>query len=469
MRKKNYITFFKKISKIDKLRRFNFTAGHIGAFPNASILDKNIDELTNKNISIFVFLYIITKLLFLFLLSLIPVNNTIFFIRAILRKILNKNINYSNEFIVISVGDQSFKRDPYLSKILLTLNSKFDYFKIVGGKKIRTKEFIFFEQIFTVVDFLQIFYSIFLVQYATIYFLLLFIFSKNTLGTKLFFTRHCLEEMLSGALYNNYLLDIFGKKINVYGNYKKLIFPMEGRNWEKKIISNQNNSKCKCIGYIHCAITPFHLSLTSKMFYNLNEIPSVIITPSTMVYKLISKIFINSTIINGSFIRGSNLPNNLLVDKKLILIVLTSYIPEAKVIIESILSSGIHRRFRIQIKVHPDPITSKKIIKLVNQNKLSLFKGFSNLKPLVCLFRSSSIAIEYLRIGINPIYINLQSGFSNNIFVLDNLYNFTTLDIDKFSSFVPNKISYKKSKCVDISDYYLKISDNKNVIDYIDN
>jgi len=350
---------------------------------------------------------------------------------------------------------------------MLTLNSKFDYFKIVGGKKIRTKEFIFFEQTFKIVDFLKLFTSIFLVQYAAIYSLLLIIFSKNTLGTKLFFLKYSLQEILSGALYNNYLLDIFGKKINAYGNYEKFIFPMEGRNWEKKIISNQHNSKCKYIGYIHCAITPFHLSLTSKNFYNLNEIPSVIITPGTMVYNFISKIFNNSFIINGPFIRGSDLPDNLLVDKKLILIVLTSYIPEAKAIIESIVSSGLHRRYKIEIKVHPDPLTSKIIIKLVNQNKLSLFTGFSNLKPIVCLFRSSSIAIEYLRIGINPIYINLQLGFSNNIFDLDNAYNFTSLDIDKFNSFVPNKILYEKNKCIDISNYYLNISDAKNFNDYI--
>ncbi len=467
MRKKNYISFFQKISSLDKLRRFNFTSGHIGAFPNVFTLDKNIDELTSKNIETFVFLCTVTRLIFLLVLSLIPIKNLFLFIRALLRKILNKNISYSNEYIVISVGDQSANRDPYLSKILITLNLKYDYFKIVGGKKIRAKEFIFFEQTFKIFDFLKIFTSIFLVQYATISALLLFIFSKNTTGTKLFFLRFSLEEMLSGALYNNYLLDMFGKKINVYGNYKKFIFPMEGRNWEKKIISNQNNFKCKYIGYIHCAVTPFHLSLTSKKFYNSNETPSVIITPSTMVYNLISRIFINSAIIDGSFIRGSDLPENLLVDKKLILIVLTSYIPEAKVIIESIVSSGLHKRYKIEIKVHPDPVTSKIIIKLVNQNKLSLFTGFSNFKPLVCLFRSSSIAIEYLRIGINPIYINLHSGFSNNIFDLDNVYNFTRLDIDKFKSFVPSKILYKKNKCVDISDYYLKISDVKNFINYI--
>ena len=467
MRKKNYISFFQKISRLDKLRRFNFTSGHIGAFPNIFTLDKNIDELTNKNIGTFVFLCNVIRIIFLFVLSLIPVNNLFFFIRTLLRKILNQNINYSNEFVVISVGDHSANRDPYLSKILLTLNSNYDYFKIVGGKKIRTKDFIFFEQTFRIFDFLKIFTSIFLVQYATVSALLFFIVSKNTIGTKLFFLRYSLEEILSGTLYNNYLLDMFGKKINAYGNYKKFIFPMEGRNWEKKIISNQNNSKCEYIGYIHCAITPFHLSLTSKKFYNSTETPSVIITPSTMVYNFISKIFINSAIINGSFIRGSDLPDNLLVDKKLILIVLTSYIPEAKVIIESIISSGLHIRYRINIKVHPDPVTSKTIIKLVNQNKLSLFNGFSNFKPLVCLFRSSSIAIEYLRIGINPIYINLQSGFSNNIFDLDNVYNFTRLDIDKFKSFVPSKVLYKKNKCVDISNYYLKISDTNNFINNI--
>jgi len=462
MNKNNYTRFFQAISDNDKGRRFNFTAGHIGAFSNIFKLDKNIKELDRKNIGNLVFLCTVTKLIFLLTLSIIPFKNVIFFIRGLLRKVINKNINLSKEFAVISVGYGNSASDPYLSKILLMLNSKFDYFKIVGGKKIKTKEFIFFEQALGIFDFLKCFISIFLVQYLAIFSLISFLFSKNRMGTKFFFLNYCLEEITSGALYNNYLLDIFGKKINKYGSYKKVIFPMEGRNWEKKIVSNLNKFNCKVIGYIHCAITPFHLSLTSKNFYDLHETPSIIITPSSMAFNLVSKIFINSKTIDGSFIRDNHVPNNLPVDKKYIIFVLTSYIPECEIIINSIVSSGLHNHYKVEIKLHPDSSTHNKVKKMIIDNNLSLFTGFSNTIPLACLFRSSSTAIEYLRVGINPVYINLKSCFSNNIFDLDNLYNFTKLDIHKFDSFVPNKVLFTKKKCIRISNYYLRISNPIN-------
>tara|TARA_B110001469_G_C9329621_1_gene175863 strand:- start:127 stop:342 length:216 start_codon:yes stop_codon:yes gene_type:complete len=69
--------------------------------------------------------------------------------------------------------------------------------------------------------------------------------------------------------------------------------------------------------------------------------------------------------------------------------------------------------------------------------------------------------------GVNPIYITLNSGFSNNIFDLDNTYNFTSLDIDAFETFTPTKVAYSRNKCVEISNYYLKKSTNLTFIKYL--
>ena len=243
--------------------------------------------------------------------------------------------------------------------------------------------------------------------------------------------------------------------------------PATMRNWEKKIVSNHSKSNCKIVGFIHCAITPRHLSLTSKMFYSLNEIPSIVITPSTMAYKVISKTFKSTRIVRGSFIRGFYTPDNFPIKKNSILFALTSNILESEMIVKSILKSNLQNRFKVEIRLNPNTSTFKKIKNIIESNNLSLFSGFSKSLPLVCLFRSSSTAIEYLSLGVNPIYINLKSGFSNNIFDLDNVYNFTELDIDKFDSFLPYKLLYDKKKCIEISNYYLKISNQLDFIDYI--
>ena len=468
MNKNDYVKIFQAISNQDKARNFNFTAGHLGVFSEPFIVDQTIKKLIiDKKISIFFFLHTIIRIIFLLILSILPLKNLVLFVRALLRKVLNKKLELFNEYLVISVGPGSIENDPYLSKILLLLKTDFDYFKIVGGRQVKNSEFIFFEQAFGLMDFIKAFSFIFFIQYLAIYSLFIFLFSKNSMGEKFFYINYCLEEIVSGALYNNYLLNLFGKKIKKYDRYKKLVFPMEGRNWEKKVISNLNKSKCKTIGFIHCAITPRHLSLTTKFFYNSNELPSIVITPSTMAYNIISKLFTSVKVVKGSFIRGSNPPNQLTYKKNSIVFALTSNFIESKMIIESILKSNLQNRYKIEIRLNQNAHTFRKIKKIIDDNNLILFTSFSETKPLVCLFRSSSTAIEYLRMGVNPIYINLNSGFSNNIFDLDNTYNFNKLDIDNFDAFSPNKVVYSKNKCTEISNFYLKNSKYLTFMKYI--
>ena len=468
MNKNDYVKIFQAISNQDKARNFNFTAGHLGAFSEPFVADQTIKKLIiDKKISTFFFLHTIIRITFLLILSILPLKNLVLFVRALLRKVLNKKLKLFNEYLVISVGSGSIENDPYLSKILLLLKSDFDYFKIVGGRQVKNSEFIFFEQAFGLIDFIKAFSFIFFSQYLAIYSLFIFMFSKKSIGEKLFYINYCLEEVVSGSLYNNYLLDLFGKIIKKYDRYKKIVFPMEGRNWEKKIISNLNKSKCKSIGFIHCAITPRHLSLTTKMFYDSNEIPSLVITPSTMTYNQITKVLKSSRVIKGSFIRGSNPPNHLSLEKNSIVFALTSNFLESKMIIESILKSNLQNRYKIEIRLNHNTHTFTKIKKIIDDNNLILFTGFSDTKPIACLFRSSSTAIEYLRIGVNPIYIYLNSGFSNNIFDLDNAYNFKKLNIDNFDTFLPTRVSYSKKKCIEISNYYLKKSNYLTFMKYI--
>ncbi len=459
MSSSNYIEFFKDLSNQDKKRMFNFTSGHLGTFSNPIFSNLIIKDITFLN-----YLYLLFKLLFLLSLSIIPIKNVAFFLRASLRSILNKKLHLHKNYAVISIGADRPENDPYLSKILTSLDTKFDYFKIVGGSKIRNDGFIFFEQTFGLFDWLKSFISIFSINFISYFTIFSFLLNKKSIKYKFLYLSNYLDEMISGALYNNYLLNIFGKKLSSINTYDKLIFPMEGRNWEKKIVSYFNKSTTKIIGYVHCAITPRHLSLTNKNFYNPTEVPSIIITPSRMSYSLISKAFKSAKVISGSFIREGRSFGNLLIDKNYIVIALTSSIKESKTIINSIISSNLHKKFKVEIRLNSNTNTYASIKMLIMNNNLSLLSEPIKLRPIICLFRSSSTAIEYLRMGVNPIYISLNSGFSNNIFDLDNTYNFDSLDIDAFETFTPTKVVYNKNKCVQIANYYLKQSNYLNFI-----
>ena len=170
----NYIEFFKDLSNQDKKRMFNFTSGHLGTFSNPIFSNLIIKDITFLN-----YLYLLFKILFLLSLSIIPIKNLAFFLRASLRRILNKKLYLHKKFAVISVGGDNAKNDPYLSKILVSLNSKFDYFKIVGGNRLKNSGYFFFEQTFGLIDCLKSFVYIFLVQFLTYFSLLNCIFSKK--------------------------------------------------------------------------------------------------------------------------------------------------------------------------------------------------------------------------------------------------------------------------------------------------
>jgi len=132
MNKKYYIKFFQEISHQDKARNYNFTAGHLGAFSNPFITNQVIENIIKNNTSIFFLLCAFIRILLLIILSIISLKNLAIFIRALLKKMLNRELKLSNDLLVLSIGQGKLENDPYLSKILVLLKSQFDYLKVVG-------------------------------------------------------------------------------------------------------------------------------------------------------------------------------------------------------------------------------------------------------------------------------------------------------------------------------------------------
>ena len=50
--------------------------------------------------------------------------------------------------------------------------------------------------------------------------------------------------------------------------------------------------------------------------------------------------------------------------------------------------------------------------------------------PGLCFFRSSSVAIGYLRMKVVPVYLDLEDVISNNSFELDPVHRFESVRVD---------------------------------------
>ena len=102
MNKNDYVKIFQAISNQDKARNFNFTAGHLGGFSEPFIVDQTIKKLIiDKKISIIFFLHTIIRIIFLLILSILPLKNLVLFVRALLRKVLNKKLELLNDYDII--------------------------------------------------------------------------------------------------------------------------------------------------------------------------------------------------------------------------------------------------------------------------------------------------------------------------------------------------------------------------------
>jgi hypothetical protein len=79
--------------------------------------------------------------------------------------------------------------------------------------------------------------------------------------------------------------------------------------------------------------------------------------------------------------------------------------------------------------------------------------------PKICFFRSSSVALDYLKTDVIPVYLSLNEIISNNIFELDNKYQFESIQVDERFNVnletAMQKLSSRKINGAEIANYYL--------------
>lgn len=470
-----FLALVQQWAQADRYRHFNFTSGHLNA---VSLSDEDIAftlglnaPITNIKLVIKGCLEALKFIVILFL----PIKNASIFIRTVLRKIFNKNTIYSNKLTILSLGNHGYIDDPYFSPLLKAVGCKFNYLKIVGSSVFKSKQYTFVESSLTLI---QIFLLMMFVPFFSIV-AMCYLF-QSSLGVEKFRYRIIyiylgLKEINLGVTFNSYVISEAIKSVVEKVSDAKFIYPMEGRNWEKKINNRMTAISVYSVGYIHCALTPRHLSLLDHNFTRADEWPSLVITPSVMAYTKISKNPLSKNVVKGFFLRGDESHTQKTVHhSKHLEFVLTANIAESMQIMKFAAALQKEKGYESIIRLNPNSSTYKKLADYAVSQGLELFNKDSNSLPKVCFYRSSSVALDYLKHGVPPIYIEVNDIISYNTFELDNKFGFSSIKLDDdFNDNVDAII--KKSSRLSVADgskaskYYLDQSyhadDLKNLID----
>lgn len=415
-------------SEADTHRLFNFTSGHLGALP---MRDKRIVRLLEIkqyiNVPILGLLLDIAKHVILLLL---PVKNIGLLTRTALRKISNPKPQYLSSLTVLSLGNQSADKDAYFGVLLKNIGT-YNYIKIVGGFCFKKEDYVFVESCLSYITLVKL--TILAAISPVVCFSYLVVSSKHlSLKRRLIYMSCGLKEINGGAAFGNKVIIESLASHFESSEVKKLLFPMEGRNWEKNITAELNVKKLHSIGYLHCALTPRHSSLIIPSFYKKEEQPCTIVVPGEMAFNIIRKCFPEVTIRKGFFLRGgSETLNSGSVDRDMLLFALTGNINESEEVMRCIASSDLHEKYKVVVRLNPNTSSYNHLCKFAGALGINIFSADNDEIPRLCFFRSSSVALDYLKSDVFPIYLSLGEIISNNIFELDNKYQFESIRLDK--------------------------------------
>ncbi len=456
-------------STIDTENFFSFTSGHFGAL---ELPENNFHKLIFAN----GFMANIKRLALLFyelaifiIFAIFPIKNGAILLRTIIRYSINSKPKAKWPVTIISLGNQRANNDPYFKPLLVQMNEDFDYLKIVGGKDFFAKDFIYIESTFSFFELVDFSLTLLFLSLTSFVYLLKNIRMINGFSLKVTYLILGLREIYRGRVTQNILIK---KTINCWmlnntNTIKKILFPMEGRSWEQSVVGLMNKNLISSIGYIHCALTPKHLSLLDVGFFKANEVPNVVVTPSKMIKQLVKKTFSHAVIRKGYFLRGgrdrSLKPNKL---KDILLFALTGDAKEGKAIMNYILNSCTLKNYKICVGLNPNSSSYLSLRKYAKKIGINIYSQENDGKPAVCFFRSSSVALDYLSINVYPVYLTFGDVITGNIFDLDDRFRCAVLEVTSDFSLnlvdILNQIenSPKISEGKKISSYYLDQSFN---------
>ena len=420
-----------RFGRADRRREFNFTAGPINAIPLSDVEIARI--LHSGSIAGTLVAPILIALLRFSVLLLFPLRNAGIVWRTWLRRARGAP-RTSHALTVLSLGPQTANKDAYFSALLDNMGQPFNYVKIVGGRETDTRDFVFVERN------LSLFTAFFLPWRAIVgpfIFLLHLLTGLHHLSgrkEKLLFLLLGLREINGGAAFNNKVICL-----SFFAHLKRckpgsFLFPLEGRNWEKVIMAGAGALGIQGMGYLHCAITPRHLSLRHpERFYRADEIPSSVITPGEMAFDFFSQNPAWKNIRQGYFLRGSgkNADTKPEIQRDNVVFALTGNIAEGEHILQYMAKLQGATTLKAIARMNPNTSSFQHLRAYAQQLGLTLYAPQEHSRPVMCIYRSSSVAIDCLKEDIAPIYLQLAEIVSHNIFELDNQYRLETVAMDQ--------------------------------------
>lgn len=233
----------------------------------------------------------------------------------------------------------------------------------------------------------------------------------------LLFLYFSLREINQNIAYRNFILNLSLFRLASNSRVKKIMYPFEGRNWESVLVKNMNDLKKFSLGYVHSAITPRNLILSHGGFLAVDEMPEKIITYSEMGTKILNQSLNPKNLKTGYFISNfSHDPSASFIVEDIVQIALNGSVREAKEIIETIAKMKDEYKKRIFVRPNPNDKSFKLVKKYSELNGVNLYKIGTNSIPKVCFFRSSTVALEYLVLGVKIVYLQMDEIVTANIF-----------------------------------------------------
>lgn len=447
-----------QFSSADPRRLFNFSSGHAGALPiQAHKLTRLLSPESDSD-QAFVRQMLIKVLGQTLLEAIAPLQHAKLLARTVLRKLQGRySVHEIRALTVYSVGSNSPEQDAYIGKLLEQIKEPFDYITIAGGNLTKSQHSHLVETLLSPWQITCLCLSLPLQVPLQLYWLLVGILRiKGTYGRRIFLL-FGLQEIVSGGVLSQRIAVQAMRRHFGEAKTHSLLFPMEGRNWEKCIVKSANNAGILSTGYLHCALTPRHLSLLDSEFITPPERPSRMIAPSEMAYRLITKHY-GDIVCKGYFLRiphkqktGGNEPRISL------LFALIGDTIESELIIRRVASLKNILQQQLVIRLNPNTASFPYLEQLTRSLGLSLYTPQTPGLPQICFFRSSSVAIEYLKQDVRSIYLALDEPVSNNIFELDNKFEIESVHIDDdFSDSITKLLcQLYVIKGNDIATYYL--------------
>ncbi len=406
----------------DRSRTFNFTSGHLGNLP---MTDEELREFLAygrlpQKLSVQCLRFVIGWLL--------PFKSFVITGRALLRRHFSRPLGSSHALCVLSLGDNAVAQDPYFGKLLQQTTRPFDYLKVVGGGLVRSDKYHFVE---TVLSRVHLCLAILFAPAVQLFFLLRLLQSLERLPdakVRKLFALLALGEINTGGALNQALIVCAMRRQMRQG--RTLLYPLEGRNWEKGVAASAHRAGARSIGYLHCALTPRHLSLLNPGFLEKHEWPNTLITPGEMATQRLAKTHRGLNVRQGYFLRGGKPPSDDPQRGPYLLFALTGNIRESEEILRNIAVFAKSSRQSIVIRLNPNTSTFPYLRQFTLELGLSLYEPKEVALPQLCFFRSSSVAIDYLRNDVVPIYLDTSEFISTNIFELDDKFPIESVRID---------------------------------------